>query len=105
MKLLTVIKDGKYTGVQYEQDTPAIREHHAAQNEMLIFLDHTIEQGDIPTAAELVSGCIPPRIIDGVKISNQTRVELESATTIAGLRTVLTEILCGKTNHDAKEIL
>ena len=105
MKLLTVIKDGKYTGVQYEQDTPAIREHHAAQNETLIFLDRTIERDEIPTAAELASDCIPPRVIDGVKISNQTRVELESATTIAGLRTVLTKILYGKTNHDAKEIL
>ena len=98
MKYLTVIKDGKYTGVQYEQDTPAIREHHAAQSETLIFLDHTIEQGDIPTAVELASDCIPPRIIDGVKISEQTHAELESATTITELRTVLTEILCGRPN-------
>ena len=96
MKLLTVIKSGKYTGVQYEQDTETIREHHASQGETLVFLDHTIEQDDIPTLAELVSDCTPPRILDGVKISDQTRAELESATTIAGLRTVLAEILLGR---------
>ena len=42
MKLLTVIKNGKFTGVQYEQDSDAIRAHHASQGEMLVFLDYRL---------------------------------------------------------------
>jgi hypothetical protein len=42
MKLLTVIKNGKFTGTQYEQDSDAIRAHHASQGEMLVFLDYRL---------------------------------------------------------------
>ena len=42
MRLLTVIKNGKFTGVQYEQDSDAIRAHHASQGEMLVFLDYRL---------------------------------------------------------------
>ena len=42
MKLLTVIKNGKFTGVQYEQDSDTIRAHHASQGEMLVFLDYRL---------------------------------------------------------------
>ena len=42
MKLLTVIKNGKFTGTQYEQDSEAIRAHHASQGEMLVFLDYRL---------------------------------------------------------------
>jgi len=37
MKLLTVIKNGKFTGTQYEQDSDAIRAHHASQGETLYY--------------------------------------------------------------------
>ena len=49
MKLLTVIKNGKFTGTQYEQDSDAIRAHHASQGETLVFLDYRLtadEDGD-----------------------------------------------------------
>jgi len=42
MKLLTVIKNGQFTGTQYEQDSDAIRAHHASQGEMLVFLDYRL---------------------------------------------------------------
>jgi len=42
MRLLTVIKNGKFTGTQYEQDSDAIRAHHASQGEMLVFLDYRL---------------------------------------------------------------
>ena len=42
MKLLTVIKNGQFTGTQYEQDSEAIRAHHASQGEMLVFLDYRL---------------------------------------------------------------
>ena len=42
MKLLTVIKNGKFTGTQYEQDSDAIRAHHTSQGEMLVFLDYRL---------------------------------------------------------------
>jgi hypothetical protein len=42
MKLLTVIKNGKFTGTQYEQDSDAIRAHHASQGETLVFLDYRL---------------------------------------------------------------
>ena len=58
MRLLTVIKNGKFTGVQYEQDSDAIRAHHASQGEMLVFLDYRLtanEDGDYgsPSGAEV----------------------------------------------------
>jgi hypothetical protein len=58
MKLLTVIKNGKFTGVQYEQDSDAIRAHHASQGEMLVFLDYRLtanEDGDygVPSVGEI----------------------------------------------------
>ena len=49
MELLTVIKNGKFTGTQYEQDSDAIRAHHASQGETLVFLDYRLtanEDGD-----------------------------------------------------------
>jgi hypothetical protein len=42
MKLLTVIKNGQFTGTQYELDSEAIRAHHASQGEMLVFLDYRL---------------------------------------------------------------
>ena len=42
MKLLTVIKNGQFTGTQYEQDSDAIRAHHASQGETLVFLDYRL---------------------------------------------------------------
>jgi len=42
MRLLTVIKNGKFTGTQYEHDNDAIRAHHASQGEMLVFLDYRL---------------------------------------------------------------
>jgi len=42
MRLLTVIKNGKFTGTQYEQDSKAVRAHHASQGEMLVFLDYRL---------------------------------------------------------------
>ena len=42
MRLLTVIKNGKFTGTQYEQDSDAIRAHHASQGETLVFLDYRL---------------------------------------------------------------
>jgi hypothetical protein len=61
MKLLTVIKNGKFTGVQYEQDSDAIRAHHASQGEMLVFLDYRLtanEDGDygVPSVGEIKEG-------------------------------------------------
>ena len=58
MRLLTVIKNGKFTGVQYEQDSDAIRAHHASQGETLVFLDYRLtanEDGDYgsPSGAEV----------------------------------------------------
>ena len=58
MKLLTVIKNGKFTGVQYEQDSDAIRAHHASQGETLVFLDYRLtanEDGDygVPSVGEI----------------------------------------------------
>ena len=58
MKLLTVIKNGKFTGTQYEQDSDAIRAHHASQGEMLVFLDYRLtakEEGDygVPSVGEI----------------------------------------------------
>ena len=57
MKLLTVIKIGKFTGTQYEQDSDAIRAHHASQGETLVFLDYRLtadEDGDygVPSVGE-----------------------------------------------------
>ena len=61
MKLLTVIKNGKFTGTQYEQDSDAIRAHHASQGEMLVFLDYRLtanEDGDygVPSVGEIKEG-------------------------------------------------
>ena len=61
MKLLTVIKNGKFTGTQYEQDSDAIRAHHASQGETLIFLDYRLtanEDGDygVPSVGEIKEG-------------------------------------------------
>ena len=61
MRLLTVIKNGKFTGVQYEQDSDAIRAHHASQGETLVFLDYRLtanEDGDygVPSVGEIKEG-------------------------------------------------
>ena len=61
MKLLTVIKNGKFTGTQYEQDSDAIRAHHASQGETLVFLDYRLtanEDGDygVPSVGEIKEG-------------------------------------------------
>ena len=61
MKLLTVIKNGQFTGTQYEQDSDAIRAHHASQGEMLVFLDYRLtanEDGDygVPSVGEIKEG-------------------------------------------------
>ena len=58
MRLLTVIKNGKFTGTQYELDSEAIRAHHASQGEMLVFLDYRLtadENGEYgsPSGAEV----------------------------------------------------
>jgi len=58
MKLLTAIKNGKFTGTQYEQDSDAIRAHHASQGETLVFLDYRLtadENGEYgsPSGAEV----------------------------------------------------
>jgi len=63
MKLLTVIKNGKFTGTQYEQDSDAIRAHHASQGETLVFLDYRLtanEDGDygVPSAGEISQALI-----------------------------------------------
>jgi len=61
MKLLTVIKNGKFTGTQYEQDSDAIRAHHASHGETLVFLDYRLtanEDGDygVPSVGEIKEG-------------------------------------------------
>ena len=61
MKLLTVIKNGQFTGTQYELDSEAIRAHHASQGEMLVFLDYRLtanEDGDygVPSVGEIKEG-------------------------------------------------
>ena len=61
MKLLTVIKNGQFTGTQYEQDSDAIRAHHASQGETLVFLDYRLtanEDGDygVPSVGEIKEG-------------------------------------------------
>ena len=61
MKLLTVIKNGKFTGTQYEQDSDVIRAHHASQGETLVFLDYRLtadEDGDygVPSVGEIKEG-------------------------------------------------
>ena len=61
MKLLTVIKNGKFTGTQYEQDSDAIRAHHASQGETVVFLDYRLtanEDGDygVPSVGEIKEG-------------------------------------------------
>lgn len=96
MDYLTVIKDGKYTGIQYTQDTPEIREHHASQGETLVVLNRVVDAGEIPTAEEIASTPPSIRIIDGGKISDETRAELAGAATIEDLRTVLSDILLGR---------
>ena len=58
MKLLTVIKNGQFTGTQYEQDSDAIRAHHASQGETLVFLEYRLtadENGEYgsPSGAEV----------------------------------------------------
>ena len=53
MKLLTVIKNGQFTGTQYEQDSDAIRAHHASQGETFVLLDYRL------TAAEDVDYGVP----------------------------------------------
>jgi len=63
MRLLTVIKNGKFTGVQYEQDSDAIRAHHASQGETLVFLDYRLtaaEDGDygVPSVGEISQALI-----------------------------------------------
>ena len=63
MRLLTVIKNGKFTGTQYEQDSDAIRAHHASQGETLVFLDYRLtaaEDGDygVPSVAEISQALI-----------------------------------------------
>ena len=63
MKLLTVIKNGKFTGTQYEQDSDAIRAHHASQGETLVFLDYRLtanEDGDygVPSVGEISQALI-----------------------------------------------
>ena len=61
MRLLTVIKNGKFTGTQYEQDSDAIRAHHASQGGTLVFLDYRLtanEDGDygVPSVGEIKEG-------------------------------------------------
>ena len=61
MRLLTVIKNGKFTGTQYEQDSDAIRAHHASQGEAFVFLDYRLtadEDGDygVPSVGEIKEG-------------------------------------------------
>jgi hypothetical protein len=63
MRLLTVIKNGKFTSTQYEQDSDAIRAHHASQGEMLVFLDYRLtanEDGDygVPSVGEISQALI-----------------------------------------------
>ena len=63
MKLLTVIKNGKFTGTQYEQDSDAIRAHHASQGETLVFLDYRLTanvDGDygVPSVGEISQALI-----------------------------------------------
>ena len=63
MRLLTVIKNGKFTGTQYEQDSDAIRAHHASQGETLVFLDYRLtanEDGDygVPSVGEISQALI-----------------------------------------------
>jgi len=58
MRLLTVIKNGKFTGTQYEQDSDAIRAHHASQGEMLVFLDYRLTADEngaygVPSVGEI----------------------------------------------------
>jgi len=63
MKLLTVIKNGKFTGTQYEQDSDAIRAHHASQGETLVFLDYRLTADEngaygVPSAGEISQALI-----------------------------------------------
>ena len=58
MKLLTVIKNGQFTGTQYEQDSDAIRAHHASQGETLVFLDYRLTADEngaygVPSVGEI----------------------------------------------------
>ena len=58
MRLLTVIKNGKFTGTQYEQDSDAIRAHHASQGETLVFLEYRLTADEngaygVPSVGEI----------------------------------------------------
>ena len=43
MYLTVVSRDGKFTGVQYKEDKPNIREHHAKYGHTLVWLDYQLE--------------------------------------------------------------
>jgi hypothetical protein len=63
MKLLTVIKNGKFTGTQYDQDSDAIRAHHASQGETLVFLEYRLTADEngaygVPSVGEISQALI-----------------------------------------------
>jgi hypothetical protein len=84
MKLLTVIKNGKFTGTQYEQDSDAIRAHHASQGETLVFLDYRLtaaEDGDYgsPSGAEVKKQLMSD-------LSAERKLQERQGVTINGIR-------------------
>lgn len=53
MKLLTVVKNNRFTGVQYEHSSPDIWEHHLPKGESLIYLDYRLAPRSDGTYDEL----------------------------------------------------
>jgi hypothetical protein len=84
MKLLTVIKNGQFTGTQYEQDSDAIRDHHASQGETLVFLDYRLtanEDGDygVPSVGEISQALI-------TQLTQARKEQERQGVTINGIR-------------------
>jgi hypothetical protein len=84
MKLLTVIKNGQFTGTQYELDNEAIRAHHASQGETLVFLDYRLtadENGEYgsPSGAEVKKQLMSD-------LSAERKLQERQGVTINGIR-------------------
>jgi len=67
MYLSVVGTDGRFTGVQYMEDTQAIRNHHAIYGQTLIWLDNRLENigtDDEPDYGEYTQGMESSDVID-----------------------------------------
>lgn len=71
--MITVVKNGKYTGVQYSELTKEIWEHHIGYGEKLVDINKTVSEGDIPSEIELSN------VISSFKTKDEQIAELTSA--------------------------